>query len=287
VNDLVGKIGDLPPAQQRNLKAILLNLSPKEAAKQLEISESTLKPTFSVLYRLIENLTQEKSNTVTYKTARFVLASYRKQKISPEISSIHSDSEISGGGSDDRPQASTNFQNIPTPEPLPELTTLEFIGRDRLLTPTNQIASEDKQKSRLIGRDVAIAKLDELFKVHKIVLILGEGGLGKSALAKYYCERKVCEFHQLGNEEIAKAESLVDEWLQGLFGEAPSNQEFRIKLERLRKYLIEDNRGICIVLDNLEPALNDGKFKPEHRSILGTNWDRDRAVRAKFLEIRV
>ena len=107
VNDLVGKTGDLPPAQQRNLKAILLNLSPKEAAKQLEISESTLKPAFSDLYRLIENLTQEKSNTVTYKTARFVLASYCEQKISPEISSIHSDSEISGGGSDDRPQTST------------------------------------------------------------------------------------------------------------------------------------------------------------------------------------
>ncbi|WP_126389120.1 ATP-binding protein [Pseudanabaena sp. ABRG5-3] len=234
-DDLVGKTGDLPPAQQRNLKAILLNLSPKEAAKQLEISESTLKPAFSALYRLIENLTQEKSNTVTYKTARFVLENYRKKEISPKILSIHSNSEILRLNSD-RPQLSTN-----------------------------QIASEDIQKFRLIGRDEAITKLNELFKVHKIVLVLGEGGLGKSALAKFYCGSKVCEFHQLGNEEIAKAESLVDGWLQGLFGEAPSNQEFRIKLDRLRKYLIEDNRGICIVLDNLEPALNDGKFKEEHR----------------------
>jgi hypothetical protein len=136
---------------------------------------------------------------------------------------------------------------------------------DRPQLSTNQIASEDIQKFRLIGRDEAITKLDELFKVHKIVLVLGEGGLGKSALAKFYCGSKVCEFHQLGNEEIAKAESLVDGWLQGLFEEAPSNQEFRIKLDRLRKYLIGDNRGICIVLDNLEPALNDGKFKEEHR----------------------
>ena len=32
---------------------------------------------------------------------------------------------------DDRPQPPANPQNLPTPEPVPELTTLEFIGRDR------------------------------------------------------------------------------------------------------------------------------------------------------------
>ncbi len=36
-------------------------------------------------------------------------------------------------GISDRPQPPTNPQNIPTPESIPELTTLEFIGRDRPL----------------------------------------------------------------------------------------------------------------------------------------------------------
>lgn len=34
------------------------------------------------------------------------------------------------GNLSDRPSTSTNPQNIPTSEPIPELTTLEFIGRD-------------------------------------------------------------------------------------------------------------------------------------------------------------
>ena len=83
--DNLEKIENLPPAQKRNLKAILLNFSPKQAANELGISESSLKSAFSDLYRLIENLTQEKSYTVTYKNARFVLESYRKQKVSPQF----------------------------------------------------------------------------------------------------------------------------------------------------------------------------------------------------------
>jgi tetratricopeptide (TPR) repeat protein len=59
------------------------------------------------------------------------------------------------GDSSDRPQSPTNSQNIPTPEPSPELTTLEFIGRDRQPAVTNHIASEDMQKLRLIERNDA------------------------------------------------------------------------------------------------------------------------------------
>lgn len=77
VSDLE-KIEHLARHQKRNLKAILLSFSPKKVATLLGIKESSLRPAFSNLYRLIENLTQELSNTVTCKNAKFVLASYRK-----------------------------------------------------------------------------------------------------------------------------------------------------------------------------------------------------------------
>ena len=49
----------------------------------------------------------------------------------------------------DRPQPLPNLQNIPTPESSPELTTLEFIGRDRPQLSINQTTSEDIKESRL------------------------------------------------------------------------------------------------------------------------------------------
>jgi hypothetical protein len=52
------------------------------------------------------------------------------------------------GDSSDRPQPPTNPQDIPTPEPSPELTTLEFIGRDRPQLSINQTTSEDIKESR-------------------------------------------------------------------------------------------------------------------------------------------
>jgi len=59
------------------------------------------------------------------------------------------------GDSSDRPQPLANPQNIPTPEPIPELTTLEFIGRDRHPTSTNQIALKNLSK----GDDMVVSVL--------------------------------------------------------------------------------------------------------------------------------
>jgi tetratricopeptide (TPR) repeat protein len=138
------------------------------------------------------------------------------------------------------------------------------LGSEWELVEKLEIKKRRELRLFCIGRDKAIAKLDELFTIHKLVLVLGEGGRGKSTLANFYHQKfKLHRFHKLGNE-IANAESLVNEWLQEFFGEAPSRQEFRIKLDRLRQYLIDDTRDICIVLDNLEPALKNGNFKEEH-----------------------
>ena len=84
VNDInVSTSEKLTPALKRNLQAILLVLSPKEASRKIGISESSLKPAFSAIYRIIETLTRQKANTVTYKNAYLLpaLASYRKQEV--------------------------------------------------------------------------------------------------------------------------------------------------------------------------------------------------------------
>ena len=143
---------------------------------------------------------------------------------------------------DDRPKPPTNPENIFTPETIDP----NFVGRTNVLVD-----------------------VDRLFERHRLVLMLGEGGLGKSTVARFYGQRfQFKDFCKLGTtyeSEVTSAESLVDKWLKEFFGEEISRQEFRIKLDRLRKYLENDERCICFVLDNLEPALVNGNFKSENK----------------------
>ena len=258
VSDLE-KTEHLPSAQQRNLKAILLTFSPKEAANKLGIAEGSLKPAFSALYRLIENLTHEKSNTVTYKNARFVLASYRKQKnSSSEVSSIPEKSQASEHDSD-RLQPSTKPQNIPTRESIPELTTLEFIGRDRDLT-----------------------NLANLRKQAKIVLIKAGAGVGKSTLAREFLQtqfKKVIRIEMgLESGNVTPAEEKVSQILRKDFDEEPS-RDFGINLGILGEKLSDRANPIGVLIDNLEPALDENyRFREKLRgydALLAVLGDRD------------
>jgi hypothetical protein len=72
------------------------------------------------------------------------------------------------GNLSDRPQSQTNPPNIPTPESIPELTTLEFIGRDRDLT-----------------------NLTNLRNQYKIVLIKAGAGVGKSTLSREFLQTQL------------------------------------------------------------------------------------------------
>jgi len=142
----------------------------------------------------------------------------------------------------------------------PSITTKpENVASNQALTVCN---------SSFIGRDRVLTELDGLFVQNRLILIYGQGGLGKSTVAKFYCQRfESKDFYKLGtvgSSDIANAESLVDKWLQEFFGEEISRQEFSIKLARFRKHLQDDDRNICFVLDNLEPALVNGRFKEEN-----------------------
>ncbi|HEY9618935.1 MAG TPA: tetratricopeptide repeat protein [Crinalium sp.] len=126
--------------------------------------------------------------------------------------------------------------------------------------------------SLFMGREGAIADLNHLIQQgSKVILIHGEGGLGKTTLARRYFKTQGFDFHlelwmATETQNIAPVESVVEEWLRRDFNQDPG-REFSINLERLRRQLRDANWRIGVLIDNLEPALDgQGKFVEAHRS---------------------
>jgi len=162
-------------------------------------------------------------------------------------------------GISDRPQPPTNLQNIPTPESIPELTTLEFIGRDRDLT-----------------------NLVNLSRQAKIVLIKAGAGVGKSTLAREFLQtqfKKVIRIEMgLESGNVTPAEEKVSQILRKDFDEEPS-RDFGINSDILREKLADRANPIGVLIDNLEPALDENyRFREKLRgydALLTVLGDRD------------
>lgn len=123
---------------------------------------------------------------------------------------------------------------------------------------------------KFVGREKAMQDLDNLVNQgKKAILIQAPGGVGKTTLAKYYLKQRgfdlVLDLPMAKEaQNITSAESVVEEWLRSDFQEEPG-REFGIALKRLRDKLKDKRKKIAVLIDNLEPALEKGKFIPEHR----------------------
>jgi tetratricopeptide (TPR) repeat protein len=123
-----------------------------------------------------------------------------------------------------------------------------------------------------VGRQQAIANLQTLVaQGHKIIVLQGEGGIGKTTLAQQFLARQgfPLNLEVLMAKEttnIVAVASVVEEWLQRDLDE-DSGKEFGVTLARFKRCL--EQRPVGILIDNLEPALDkNGRFIAAHRDYL-------------------
>ncbi|MEO0804224.1 MAG: NB-ARC domain-containing protein [Cyanobacteria bacterium J06642_2] len=128
------------------------------------------------------------------------------------------------------------------------------------------------QRDGWVGRERDLAQLDALAgQGAKAIVIQGEGGIGKTAIAQRYFQQRPfdCVLELMMAKELqnlTSVESVVEEWLLQDFGLEPG-REFGVTLSRLQRQLRQQRVGILI--DNLEPALDErGQFVAPHRRYL-------------------
>jgi tetratricopeptide (TPR) repeat protein len=124
-----------------------------------------------------------------------------------------------------------------------------------------------------LGREDDLAKLHQCLQDSQVVLIQGEGGLGKTTLARKYLEKygfRVLPIWMATENPsmITPAENIVEEWLPREFN-SPAGRDFGINLSRLRQCLSSSQKPIGILIDNFDSVLNgSGRLLESHRCYL-------------------
>jgi tetratricopeptide (TPR) repeat protein len=145
---------------------------------------------------------------------------------------------------------------------------LNFEKTDHIPAPKEATPKEDPN---FVGREGAIAHLNNLIQQGaKAIVIHGKGGIGKTTLAWQFLHTqgfdKILDLRMAKEtQNITSAESVIEEWLRRYFDEEPG-REFGVTLDRLRQKLRNPNQRIGILIDNLEPALDqNGRCIEAHR----------------------
>lgn len=137
---------------------------------------------------------------------------------------------------------------------------------------TNTVSNSEPEDANFIGRVEAIYHINTLVSQgSKVIVIKGEGGLGKTTLAQHYFQTQEFELvlellMAKETQNITPVERVVEEWFKQDFEQEPGI-EFGVTLARLKRQL--QTRRIGVLIDNLEPALDrQGQLIKPHRNYI-------------------
>ncbi|MEO0455623.1 MAG: NB-ARC domain-containing protein [Cyanobacteria bacterium P01_A01_bin.114] len=235
-------------------------------------SEGHVKDVASQLWRVLSEALGERITKGNCRSRLIYWLKRAKRKVVSATEKLSAATELRGL----LPLDSKGGAGLPAdlPPDLPADSPLDSLADSPLDSPADSMTTPLEGGTAIsdphfVGREPAIATLDALFdQGHRLIVIQGEGGIGKTTLAQRYLssQRFDLTLDLLMAKETANitaVERVVEEWLRQDFNEEPG-RDFGVTLGRLKRHLREHRIGILI--DNLEPALDaHGQLVHPHR----------------------